>query len=459
MDRRVVMGMVAVAALTLAGCSGEASEPSGTPSPSAATSSPAPLPKVDLTLGVFGRPDEVAAFQSMVRSYNAVSENSTVTVKSWRDRDQLIEYLRHDDAEHPVPDVFLASRSDLTFLQEQGLNRPVDELLDERNVDFGDGYSRDAIEGFSADRKLQCMPYAVSPTVAFYNTDLVDFEAMAARGLPVPSAPLTRWNLDQFQAAVTFAARPRTGAAGIAVDPTLEGLAPLIYAAGGSVYGDGAPPTSLAFSSDDTRSALAQVLPILRDPQLTLTKAQLAKASPVRWFERGDVGVILGTRALVPELRATEGLNFDVLPVPAISATATSGDVTGLCLSARTKNTVEAADFLAYASSPDAVRQVARTGYVVPTNQQVALSDDFLQPTQMPLHSSVFNAAVRTMVLPPFLDDYAALDERVASLVRRLVFAPGDLDLDTITERIDERSQQVLAPPVPTESPSPSPSE
>mgnify|MGYP003338914149 CR=1 FL=1 len=44
---------------------------------------------------------------------------------------------------------------------EPGQTPEFDELLDERNVDFGDGYSRDAIEGFSADRKLQCMPYAV----------------------------------------------------------------------------------------------------------------------------------------------------------------------------------------------------------------------------------------------------------------------------------------------------------
>ncbi|WP_344733393.1 extracellular solute-binding protein [Nocardioides fonticola] len=458
MDRRVVVGVLAAAVLALAGCSDD-TEPVSAPTAPSTSTSPAPLPKVDLTLGVYGTPDEVAAYQSMVRAYNAVSDNSTVTVKAWRDRDELVDYLRHADDEHPVPDVFLASRSDLTFLQENGLNKPVDELLDERNVDFGDGYSRDAIEGFSDDRKLQCMPYAVSPTVAYYNTDLVDFAKMAKRGLPAPSEPYTRWNLEQFTAAVTFAARPRTGAAGVAVSPTLDGLAPFVLAGGGSVFGDGTPPTSLALSSDDSRAALGQILPILRDPQLTLTSAQLRAASPLRWFERGKVGVIFGPRSLVPALRGVEGLRFDVLPVPSISTSATTGDVIGMCLSARTPNTVEAADFLAFASSPDAVRMVTRTGYLVPTNQQVALSDDFLQPTLMPMHASVFNSAVRTMVLPPFLDDYATLDERVAGLVRRLVLSPGTLDLDGLTQRIDERSQQVLAPPTPSVSPSPSPSE
>lgn len=453
MDRRVVVGVVVGAVLALAGCSDD-TDPVSAPTASATSTSPAPLPKVDLTLGVYGTPDEVAAYESMVRSYNAVSDNSTVTVMAWRDRDELIDYLRRSDAERPVPDVFLASRSDLAFLQENGLNRPVDELLDERNVDFGDGYSRDAIEGFSADRKLQCMPYAVSPTVAFYNTDLIDFEKMAKRGLPAPTAPYTRWNLEQFQAAVTFAARPRTGAAGVAVAPTLDGLAPFVYAGGGSVFGEGTPPTSLALASDESRAALGEILPILRDPTLTLTSRQMAEASPVSWFEKGKVGVVFGTRSLVPALRAVDGLNFDVLPVPSLSTTATTGDVTGMCLSGRTRNVVEAADLLAYASSPDAVRMVTRTGYLVPANQQVALSDDFLQPTREPLHAAVFNNAVRTMVLPPFLDDYAVLDDRVADLVRRLVLSPGDLDLDAVTQRIDERSQEVLAPPTPSPSPS-----
>ena len=79
------------------------------------------------------------------------------------------------------PDVYLASRRDLTFLREEGYATPVDELLDERSVEFGDGYSRDALEAFSADTRLQCMPFGVSPMVIYRNTDLVDFERMVER--------------------------------------------------------------------------------------------------------------------------------------------------------------------------------------------------------------------------------------------------------------------------------------
>lgn len=461
MDRRVVVGVLTAAVLGLAACSADSSEPgpdaSGSPT-SAAPTSARPLPKVDLTLGVYGTKAEIAAYRSMVTTYNLVSDNSTVSVKSWPSRDAMVKYLRHTDAANPEPDVFLASRADLGFLLERRLTRPVDELLDERSVDFGDGYSRNAIEGFSADRKLQCMPYAVSPAVVFYNTDLVDFTRMAKRGLDVPSDSLTKWNLSEFTAAATFASRPRTGAKGIAIDPTLDGIAPFVYAGGGSVFGDGMPPTSLAFSSGDTRNALSQILPVLRDPSLTLTKAQQKAASPVQWFERGKLGMVVGTRSLVPELRRVKGLHFDVLPIPSISTTATVGDVTGLCLAAQPASVVAAADFLAYATSLDAVRQVTRTGYLVPTNQQVALSEDFLQTDRQPAHSSVFNTATRAMVLTPYLDDAAQLDAAVEPDIRRLLLGTGSLDLDKVTERIDADGLTVLAPPTPTPSPSSSPS-
>ena len=53
--------------------------------------------------------------------------------------------------------------------------------------------------------------------------------------------------------------------------------------------------------------------------------------------------------------------------------------------------------------------------------------------------------------------------EAVTPLLERLVTAPGVLDLDQVTEQIDQASQAILAPPEeaesPTESPSESPSE
>ena len=313
----------------LAACSDTPSSSTPQTEPTSSPPSSAAEP-VDLLFGAFGSNEEIAAYTTMAKGFEAVDDNAEVTVRAWQKHDGLRKDLEQGKQ---LPDVFLVSRRDLQWYVESGLTRPVDSLLDERGVDFGDAYSRAALEAFSSDNRLQCMPYGVSPQVVYYNEDLVDFVRMELRGLDVPAADHRRWTWDQFVAAAEFAARPARGTKGVAIDPTLLGLAPFIYSGGGDVFDDDEEPTSLAFSSEDTQNALETTLALLRDPKVTLTENDLDGKSALEWFEEGKVGMITGSRALVPELREIEGLNFDVMPIPTIENQATVGEITGLCIS------------------------------------------------------------------------------------------------------------------------------
>jgi len=351
--------------------------------------------------------------------------------------------------------VFLTDRSDLGYLQKNDLTQPVGELFDEpgRDIEFGDDYPIDAVQAFAHDSDLSCLPYSYSPMVMYYNTDLIDFDKMKRRGLDVPSTG-NAWTFEEFAAAARFASRPATHAAGVYVEPTLRGLAPFIYSGGGKVYDDPTDPTSLAFSDGDTKTALSTTLELLRNPLVTLSDKQLKKHTPLEWFERGRLGMMPGFRSLTPELRKVKGLHFDVLAMPAINDPKTVGEATGLCLSKSVENPDVAADFMYYLSSADQVADVARAGYLVPANLEVTAADDFMQPEQQPASAMVFTSSLRSIVLPPIIDNDAALQAAVGADVRRL-FSMGVLDLDAVTEQIDQDSQRVLAP----ESASPSPTD
>ena len=461
--RRSALAASALAlALTTAACTGDAEPEEGpTPSPSA-TGKPTEKPR-KVTFGAYGSEEEVAAFQSVVDSFNASSTTRQVTLQSWPDHESALADVLAGNA----PDAFLTSRIDLDQLVEAEALRPVSLLLDERGVDFGDRFSRDAVDAFAMDDELQCMAYSVSPMVIYYNTDLVDFDKMERRELDVPTANdegvRERWTVAEFGAAAEFASR-RGDRRGVWIDPTLEGLAPFIYSGGGQVFDDDEAPTSLAFSDDSTREALNQTLAILRNAALTPTNAQLARATPVQLFKRGELAMVAGFRNLVPELREAEDLDFDVMPMPVIEDRATVGDISGLCLSADSEVIGDAADFIAYAVSDAAIATVASTGYIVPANTSVAASDDFLAPDEEPANAAAFNSSIRYMVVPPFIDQREELVEAVTPLLERLVTAPGVLDLEETTEQIDQASRMVLSPEdeeteSPTEDPSESPSE
>ncbi|MBJ7356686.1 extracellular solute-binding protein [Nocardioides sp.] len=441
-----LLGAMLTACLALTACTG-----SDDPDPEP-TSAPPPIVVVDLEFGVWGTDEEVAAYRDVVEVYDQETDEVNVEVTTYATHRALIDAIEQGD----VPDVFLADRGDLATLLEEGITQPIGERLDERDVDFGDDYSRAALEAFSFDRDLQCMPYGISPLVVYYNTALVDFERMAERGLEVPNLndeARLRWSLEELRVAAEFATRPRRGTSGLYVPPTLDGLSPFVLSGGGRIFNDDDQPTSLDFSSDDSRSALEQALPVLRDPRLTLTPDQLARRTAATWFERGKLGMIVGDRSLTAEFRRVPGLEFGVMPMPIIDDAATVGGLTGICIAADTPDLAESADLLVDIISTESVQRVVPAGYLVPANQTVALTDDFLQPTRQPARADVFNDSVRDLYVPPLLDDEAALEEAVEPGIELLLNVEIP-DIEALTTQIDEASQAVLSPPDdPTDEP------
>lgn len=444
--------MVSLACLlALSACSNEANgDPSATSTPSPTTPPPALI-----TLGVYGPTDELAAWQQVVDRYNADSDIERARLVTWPDR-QAAEEAIHSAT---PPDIFLAARPDLEDLVDTEQIQPVGDLLDERDVDFGDGYERTALLAFSQDNALQCMPYGTSPQVIFYNTEMIDFERMAERGLLVPEFDPEKprsWSFEQFTAAAEFAARPARRERGFYFAPTLKGLSPLLYAGGASLFDDEVPPTSTMLSAEEGVSALQTLLPVLRKTELNLSATQLEKAPPIDWFTRGKLGMIVGDHSLVPLLRRTTGLSWDVMPFPTLEESATIGDMTALCMSSGAPS-ADAADFMVHAISAESVATVASAGYLLPTNLEVSESDAFLD-SGAPESSRVFNDSIRQMELEPVLYVSPELEAAAAPGLEGLLTDPFP-DIQTLTDGIDSASQEVLVPPeLPDDSASISPS-
>lgn len=430
-------------AVTAAGCSGNGDPAPGNPTP---TQDVAPT---ELSLGVWGTEEELVAWDQVVREYNESSRTSRVTLVEWSSHESARRQLEAGE----VPDVFLVERDDLSLLEEKKFSQPVSELLDERGVDFGDRFSRDAVEALSRKGELQCMPWSISPQVLFVNEKLVDFEAMEVQDLDIPNR-WDRWTLAEFQTAAEYASRPGKGTVGVHIEPSIAGLAPFVLSAGGSIFDDAAEPTRLDFSGDASHDALEQTLAVLRDASLTLSDEQLAKRAPLEWFKRGKLGIIAGDRSLVPELRAVENLDFNVLAMPRLEDAATVGQVTGLCISSKAKAGA-AASLIAHISQDEPTAQLVRTGGVQPANLAVASSADFLQTDQLPHRSRVFNTAVRGMAFPPLTVSWAELEASVGDLIHQLLSDPGEIDLRDLSKQIDEASKTVLSPESVTPSVSP----
>ncbi len=434
---RAIVGGVLLGAF-VAGCTTADPEPGTAPSPSPVTSSsPSPEP-VAITLGVYGPEGSLDAYDELAAAFTAEHPHVSVEVARYDDPDEVLASVESTDP----PDVFLMDHEHLPRLLEGALVQPVDGLLETRQVDFGDGYQRAGLTAFAAEASLQCMPHDVSPAVVYYNEDLVDLEALATDEAPAPTA-LDGWHWEEFEAAARQASRGRVS--GVYIEPSLPALAPFVWSAGGDIVDDPQAPTTLTLSDETTKGALEQVLGLVRDPQVTPTSVELNKRDAVTRFARGQLAMVLGTRALTPRLRGVEDLDFDVMPLPSLGRFRTVADMTGYCISAGTEEVEAAGDLLAFAVGREGASITARAGYTVPSNLEVANSAVFAQASQQPANSFIFNEGVRRTQSMPFSPRWEELTEEVAPDLERLFHSPV-IDLDTRLLDIDEKSAEVLAP-------------
>lgn len=451
--RRALTGAVATLAgcLLVTGCTA-GGDPSGasSPAPSSATAEESPSPSatgpVTLRLAVYGDAGLTRAWDDLAEAFTAEHPNIDVEVEHSRSEAEAHGRLQQQIAAGEAPDVFVAANDRLAGLAAADQVQPVDQLLEQRGIAFGDNYQRLGLEAFSAEQALQCMPYDVSPLVVFYHPGLVPFRRLIEDG-EEPLTPETGWTWDQFARAARIMSREGAddGVKGAYVEPSLDAVMALVRSAGEDIVDDPREATTLTLAADGTRAALEEILAVVRDKQLTPTQAQLERKDAVQRFADEQIGMMFGTKELVPRLRDIEGLDFDVFPLPRLARDVTVADVRAMCLSADSANVDAAADLIAFASQDEGARILAESGSVVPAYLPTLNSTAFTQPGSEPDSVLVFDSAVRRATTTPFVTAWPEVEDEMRPEIARMFYDPV-LDLDTLLPRLDARSQELMAP-------------
>ena len=166
-----------------------------------------------LTFGVWGTEEEIEAYQDVVDTYNATHDEAKVKIKAYPDPRRPGRGARRRRRARRLPGQPQRPRR----AAGRGAHQPIGDLLDERDVDFGDGYSRPRSRRSPATASCSACPTASRRWSSTTTRKLVDFEPMAERELDVPTvddedlSKKPTWTLEQFQAAAEYASRPRRG--------------------------------------------------------------------------------------------------------------------------------------------------------------------------------------------------------------------------------------------------------
>ena len=498
MRRSGRVGVVAVlatltSAAALAGCTSDPGAGPATPPSSRSSSSAPPVPQT-LRLSVYGEGAAIRAYRRIADSFEADNPGVTVTLVRHSDAAAAAEDAFADlSAPDPAtasgapsgaasgsagspstaptptvsaaprsatpPDVFLLDEHYLPDLVSTGRLHPLDVDLEDRGVDFGDGFQRIALTAFSADSALQCMPFEMTPTVLFVNTRLVRFPPPGASPSPTPEeqddeqvvtppAEDGSWRWDDFAATATRVVQESLvpGLKAVYLPDDADLLQALMRTAGGDIVDDTDRPGSLSLDSDAGREALTAYVTLARDRSVVLTPRQARRKAPIDRFTDGKLAFLFGTRADVPRLRAA-GVPFDALSVPGFGRPRTSSAISGLCVDADSPVRETAVDFVAHAVNEDSMDVAARSGALVPAALDVVNSPAFTQEGRRPRTVAPFLEGQKRSVLMPYSLGWRLAETRVEELMARLVATPNQ-DLETQLEdelpAIDEDSKALF---------------
>ncbi|HET6561139.1 MAG TPA: extracellular solute-binding protein [Marmoricola sp.] len=451
---RKLVGVIAAATLgaSLAGCTSD--EPGATPEPTPSATTPSASESstepVALELAVYGGPRRVAVYERIVAAFTDEHPEVEVELTSYPDAEAAAESIEVLLANESGPDVFLLDPTYLpSFVQDERL-QPLDTLLEDRGLQFGDDYQRAALTAFSASSRLQCMPAEMSPLVVYYNRDLISRQQLAAEEIVLPRGEET-WTWEEFvvaarQAALTDGFGPVKG---VHLPADLETLTAFIRSAGGEVVDDLLEPTSLTLTSDDALTAIAEVVQLARDDKIALSVEDVEKRPAIDWFTDGQLGMFIGTREDLPRLRKVDGLRFDAVSLPSLGRSRSVSRMSGLCIAARSDSVDAAADLVAFAVGPEGSRIAARSGAIVPAKLDVIHDEAFTQPSKQPRSAEAFAAGVRRSDPLPYSAAWVEVEEAADEVLTGLYRRPGlNLDEDELEARLarlDQRSVELFA--------------
>jgi multiple sugar transport system substrate-binding protein len=431
---RKLTAMLAVALLA-AGCGGAGT--AGTPQ--------------TVRLLVFGAPEELRAYRTLVDAYAKASSGARVQLVEASDRQDLVTRLSTSIAGGSPPDVFLMNYRFYGQFAAKNAIEPLDDRLAKSTVvKLTDLYPQ-ATDAFRWQGRQLCLPQNVSSLVVYYNRTL-----LAKFGVDEPKAG---WTWNDLLTTATAMTRNASGAIvrgteseggarvavyGLGVEPTVIRIAPLVWSAGGQIVDDERKPTRFTFDASPAKDALRDFVALRQAYGVVPTDEEVEAESDEDRFSNGRLAMLLSSRRVTTTFRTVKDFEWDVAPMPVYGkqpAGILHSDA--YCVTRGSKAKDAAWRFLEFAIGPEGQRIVAATGRTVPSNIEVSKSPAFLDPAQPPRNAQVFLDAVPTIRRVPTVSTWPEIEDAAGGILENALYR-GDR-LDDVIRQLDEQTRPIFA--------------
>jgi multiple sugar transport system substrate-binding protein len=393
----VKRGILLLCVLVLAGCGGDGGGNGGSGDVSG-----------DVSFMVFGDPEEIQAYRDVIAAYE--NENPDVDVKMIEasDRDDLIARLSTSFAAGTPPDLFLLNYRFYAQYAARGVLEPIEDRVDDSDLFQQEDFYEEAMNAFSFNDTLTCLPQNISSLVVYYNKDLFEKAGVAF--------PKEGWKWDEMVAAAKKLTTDSNGDGkadvyGLGIESSLIRIAPFVWSAGGELVDDDKDPTHFTLDTPEAQVAMERFLQLHATEKVTPGEEEVEAEDDETRFQNGRLAMVLSSRRSTPTFRTIQKFDWDVAALPQHEQQAGILHSDAYCLTKASENKDAAWSFMEYALGPEGAPIVAESGRTVPSLKSVAESDAFLDPTAKPANSQVFLDTIPVIQQVPSISTWPEIED------------------------------------------------
>jgi multiple sugar transport system substrate-binding protein len=326
---------------------------------------------------VFGDPAERDAYQQLVDAFHLAHPEIHVEMTHIPSPGDYRTRLVTEFAAGTPPDITLMNYRRFGSFAARDLLEPLGPYLRGSSLVQPDDFYAVALQAFTWEGELVCLPQNISSLVVYYNASLFD-----AAGLPYPT---DNWTWDDFVQVAVQLTKDLNGDGeadqyGLGVEPSLYRLAPFLWGNQAPLVDNQDYPRRLTLTRPPSLEALQWFVDLRQVHATVPGRVEEASLDSESRFVAGTTAMYLNSRRGTPTYRQVQGFTWDVAPLPVGKTRAGVLHSDGYCLSKTAVDKQAAWTFIEFANAVQGQTIIAGSGRTVPSLVQVAESPAFLQP-------------------------------------------------------------------------------
>ncbi|MCA9969218.1 MAG: sugar ABC transporter substrate-binding protein [Anaerolineales bacterium] len=386
---------------------------------------------------ISGDPAERQAYLDLVAAFHERHPDIAVEVTHIPSAGDYRRRLVTDFAAGTPPDVSLMNYRRYAAFAANDLLTPIGAYLDDSSLLQAADYYPIAMEAFTWQGTLMCLPQNISSLVVYYNQDLFD-----AAGVPYPADD---WTWDEFVNTAVQLTQDTDGDGtidqyGLGTEPSLYRLSAFVWQNDAPLVNDDANPTRLTLTRPPSLAALQWYVDLRQVHGVVPDRVEEAAQDSESRFIAGTTAMFLNSRRGTPTYREIDRFVWDVAPLPRGKSEAGILHSDAYCLSATAENKDAAWTFIEFANSVEGQTLIAGSGRTVPSLMAVAESDAFLNPAQLPARSQVWLDTAATLRAVPVISTWEEIESAANEEIERAFY--GDITAEEAAALAVQRTEE-----------------